>query len=266
MLSDFHTHSRFSGDSNENPEKMIQTAIKHKMKHICFTDHLDFDYFDEDINFELDTDAYYPEIAALRDQYSSLINVCIGIETGLEPHLSKRLDDKINKYPFDFIIGSSHLVNGKDPYYPEFFKNRTNRDAFMEYFEAISKCIDSCSNFDVYGHLDYVVRYADNKNADFNYSEFTDIIDVILKKLIYAGKGIEINTGGYLAGLGTTNPCPEIIKRYHDLGGEIITIGSDAHCAENIGKHFDDAKNILIEKGFDHYCVFQNRTPLFISI
>ncbi len=266
MFSDYHLHCYFSGDSDESPENIIQTAVSKKMKHLCFTDHLDLDYPYDDCCFDLDIEKYYEEISGLKEKYRDIIDIRIGMETGLESHLSTRLDEKISMRDFDFIIGSSHLINRVDPYYPSFFEGRTNKKAYTEYFESIAECLKTCNNFDVYGHIDYVVRYTPYKNDTFYYRDFADIIDSILSSLIRSGKGIELNTGGYNAGLGCPNPCPDIIRRYKELGGEIITVGSDAHTAKRIGDYFENAKQVLLECGFKYYCVFKNRKPEYIKI
>ncbi len=266
MISDFHMHSKFSGDSEADPDEIISTAISKGMNCICFTDHLDLDYPEPDCDFDLDVDSYYDNINILRENYSDRLDIRIGIETGLEPHLAKRLDEKINRHDFDFIIGSSHIVNGMDPYYKSFFDTRTNKEAYTEYFTSILECLETCHNFDVYGHLDYVIRYTPYKDQKFYYSDYSDMIDEILKRLIASGKGIEINTGGYAAGLNAPNPSPDIIKRYKELGGEIITVGSDAHTTDRIGADFDKAEAVLKECGFKYYTVFKNRKPQFIPL
>ncbi|MDE6253959.1 MAG: histidinol-phosphatase HisJ family protein [Lachnospiraceae bacterium] len=266
MLSDFHLHSQFSGDSVANPEEIINNAISKGMKHICFTDHLDIDYPEDDCDFDLDTDSYYSYILSLKNKYKDKIDIMTGMETGLQPHIASELDNRIKKHDFDFIIGSSHIVNGMDPYYKKFFEGRSNYDAYMEYFISIKDCLKSCKNFDVYGHIDYVIRYTPYKDQPFSYNGFSDIIDEILKDLIYNGKGIELNTGGYAAGLNCPNPCPDIIRRYKELGGEIITVGSDAHKAENVGGYFENAERVLKECGFDYYTIFKKRRPLFVKL
>ena len=136
----------------------------------------------------------------------------------------------------------------------------------MKYFEYILKTLDYCTDFDVYGHLDYIVRYAPKKDKNYSYKAFKEVIDEILIKLVKMGKGIELNTGGMYKGMASTNPHPDIIKRYKELGGEIITVGSDAHRAEFIGYSFNDAKEILKESGFKYYTVFEKRKPEFIKL
>ena len=155
-LSDWHLHSHFSSDSTETPENIIKNAINMQLKSICFTEHNDYDYPLEDGNvvFALDYDKYTDELLELKEHYKNDIFIGIGVEQGL---LSSA-KDKINNYDptgrLDFIIGSSHLVYGNDPYYPEFWDNVSVKDAIGRYYEAIIDCIKTCDNFDVYGHLD----------------------------------------------------------------------------------------------------------------
>ncbi len=267
ILSDFHIHTKFSGDSTETPENIAEKAIGLGLNSICFTDHQDFDYiFDENLNFDLDYEAYFAYMSNLREKYKDKIKILIGVETGIEPYLADKLLDFSGKKPYDFIIGSSHIVHRKDPYYPEYFQDRSDREAFEEYFVSIVENLKTYSNFDVYGHLDYVVRYSENKDKNYTYTAFADYIDEILKMLISMGKGIEVNSASYRYGLKNPNPIPQAIKRYKELGGEIITVGSDAHKYKDVACDFDRIEAVLQQAGFKYYTVFENRKPQFIPI
>lgn len=268
MLSDFHLHSHHSGDSNTKPEQIIQTALSLGMKHMCFTDHNDFDYpkTHDDLDFTLDVKEYFKELIPLKEKYASHIDIKIGIECGLEACFKDKISLLLEENPFDFVIGSSHLINRQDPYYPEFFDGRSEKECFEEYFISIHENLKTFSNFDVYGHLDYIVRYPDTKDKYYSYQTFQDIIDEILKSLIHNGKGIELNAGGLRSGLTFPNPHPDILKRYKELGGEILTIGSDAHTTEYIGKYFEKLECIIKACGFEYYTIFHNRKPIFIKI
>lgn len=266
MFWDQHMHCNFSGDSDALPEDMIKTGIAHGLSGICFTDHLDYDYPEEPNIFLLDFDNYFKVLSDLREKYADKISVNIGIELGLQPQAAGQNLAVAEKYPFDFIIGSSHVVNHMDPYYPEFFAGRDEDAAYMEYFESVLENINSGVDFDVYGHIDYVVRYGPNKNAFYTYEKFKDIIDEILTQLISKGKGIEVNTGGFKYGLGHPNPTEDIIKRYRELGGEIITMGADAHVPEYVAYEFDKTAQIIKNCGFKYYTVFKNRKAEFIPL
>ena len=266
MFWDQHMHCNFSGDSDALPEDMIRAGIAHGLSGICFTDHLDYDYPEEPNIFLLDFDNYFKVLSGLKEKYADKISVNIGIELGLQPQAAGQNLAVAEKYPFDFIIGSSHVVNHMDPYYPEFFAGRDEDAAYMEYFESVLENINSGVDFDVYGHIDYVVRYGPNKNAFYTYEKFKDIIDEILTQLISKGKGIEVNTGGFKYGLGHPNPTEDIIKRYWELGGEIITMGADAHVPEYVAYEFDKTAQIIKNCGFKYYTVFKNRKAEFIPL
>lgn len=265
-LWDVHMHSQFSGDSDTPQDTMITSAIEKGLSGICFTDHLDIDYPDEPDLFLLDLPNYTASVLAMQEKYHDKLSVCLGIELGLQPHLANLHEDILTQYPFDFVIGSSHVVHGVDPYYPIFYKDREEKAAYREYFESILENIKSFDGFDVYGHIDYVVRYGPTKNENYDWKEYQDIIDEILKTLIAKGKGIELNTGGFKYGLGHPNPTEEIIRRYRELGGEIITIGADAHKPEHVAFDFKKVPDILKEAGFSYFTVFKQRKPEFLKL
>ena len=248
ILWDCHMHSSFSADSDTPMEVMIHRAVETGLQGITFTEHLDPDYpvTPDNLDFSLDISSYQKKL--------------------IEMHLGEYFDSLLSQTPFDFVIGSSHLVHGYDPYYPEFFEGRKEFLCYMEYFESILENISAYDGFDVYGHIDYVVRYGPNKNREYSYGRYKDILDEILKKLISMGKGIELNTGGYHYGLGEPNPCTAVISRYRELGGEIITIGADAHTPDKIACAFDKAARVLEACGFRYYTIFKDRKPEFISL
>lgn len=266
MLWDTHMHTHFSGDSESSPESMIEQSIRLGLPGICITDHLDYDYPDDPELFLLDLDRYDETIHQLQQQYQNRLPIRFGIEIGLQPHLTKRHQEILSAHDFDFVIGSSHVVHGFDPYYPAYYDGKTEQEAYLEYFTSILENIQAFSDFDVYGHIDYVVRYGPNRNAQYSYAAYADIIDEILRLLIQKGRGIEINTGGFKYGLGHPNPTEEILSRYRELGGEIITIGADAHKPEHIAYDFAKVPDILKAAGFRYYTVFKNRKPEFISL
>ncbi len=265
MYWDTHMHCRFSGDSTADPEEMILSAIRKQLDGICFTDHIDWDY-PGPTPFQFDPKTYFHTLKPLERKYKNQISVRIGVELGLQPHLKQRYNDFLSAADFDLVIASSHVVHGFDPYYPDFYAGKTEDEAYREYFESILENLDIFDNFDVYGHIDYVVRYGPNQNAFYSYEKFRDVIDEILKKLIAKGKGIEMNMAGYKYGLHHPNPTEAVLKRYRELGGEILTIGSDAHAPEHIAYDYDKIYSLLSEAKFTHYTVFQNRKPVFFPL
>ena len=130
MYSDFHLHTSFSDDSDTDPEKQIERAIALRMSSICFTDHIDMDYPEGEFTFELDIDAYYNCYLQYREKYKNKIQLLFGVEFGMQPHLGPAFEEYTAIHPFDFVIGSNHLVRGMDPYYPEAFEGYTEDSTY----------------------------------------------------------------------------------------------------------------------------------------
>lgn len=267
VLVDFHMHSSFSGDSEAPMEAMILEAIRMGMREICFTEHMDLDFPaynpGEEGLFEVDLDAYLKGILEMRKKYGDQIWIGHGLELGLQPQLAAQHARLVRQQDFDFVIGSSHICHGRDPYYPEFYEGRSEEEAYREYFESEIENLRCFSDFDVYGHLDYVVRYGPNRDREYTYEKYRDLLDQVLELLLEKGKGLEINTGGIRYGLKDLHPLSKLLMRYKKLGGEIITVGSDAHKPEGIGRGFVRAAGVLQACGFSHYTVFKNRQPEF---
>ncbi|MCC8044739.1 MAG: histidinol-phosphatase HisJ family protein [Clostridiales bacterium] len=261
ILHDFHMHSDFSGDSETPAKEMIRRAMDLGLRGICFTEHLDIDAPPGDADFSLDLDAYFPRMKQLQEEYRGRLQISIGMEFGIMPHLPRELAALTRKYEFDYIIASQHFVRGMDPYYPEYFEGRNERECYEEYLQTEYETLLKFSpqDFDTLGHLDFVVRYGPNKNRYYSYSTYADYIDPILRYLIENGKCLELNTGGYKAGLGEPNPCKSVFARYRELGGELITVGADAHRPVHVAYAFDQAQAVLESLGFRYYTVFEQR-------
>ena len=265
-LYDMHMHTHSSGDSEANPSAMAQRACDIGLAGICFTDHLDIDYKETPGMFDLDIPAYKAEILQVKEQFAHKLDIGWGIELGLQPYLAEKNAQVIKENNFDFVIGSTHVVKQIDIYFPPYYEGRKEDDCYREYFEETLKNAQSDVDFDVYGHLDYVVRYGPNKNKYYSYEKFADIIDEILRTIITKGKGIELNMAGFKYGLGHAHPTMETLKRYKELGGEILTIGSDGHAPEQIAWDFEKAPSILKEAGFKYFTTFKNRKAKFIKL
>jgi len=270
ILSDCHIHTNHSSDSDAAMESMILAAIHKGLKTICFTEHLDLDFpvdkGNEALNFRVNIPEYQRELMMMKERYSGKIEILFGIELGLMPYLAPRYERIIKEFSFDFIIGSSHLIDGADPYQPAFFQNVSEDEAYYHYFESIVENINSFKSFSSYGHIDYIVRYGPNRNTDYSYHKFADILDKILTSLIENGKALEINTSGFRYGLMQPHPHFDIIKRYRQLHGELITIGSDAHTPEYIGYHFKKIDKFLTTLGYKYYTIYKNNSPIMINI
>lgn len=266
ILTDCHLHSSFSADSDAPMESMVERGLQLGLTTMCFTEHMDHGMLENGVSFEVDTAAYREGFLELKEKYRGKIELLFGIELGLEARHADFLEAYSHAWEFDFIIGSSHTVEGKDPYFKDFYEGRTEEEAYRTYFETIPKNLSAFSNVDTYGHLDYVVRYGPNKNREYSYEKYKEVLDEALQALVEHGVGLEVNSAGYKQGLGAPNPCMDIIRAYRRMGGEIVTVGSDAHAPEWISGEFGRVRELLLECGFRYYTVFRERKPYFLRL
>ncbi|MCI7098041.1 MAG: histidinol-phosphatase HisJ family protein [Lachnospiraceae bacterium] len=268
MYTDSHIHTAFSSDSETPVRMQIERAADLGMEAVYITDHQDFD-FPGDIygmSFRFDTQDYMKTILHLREEYRNRIEVRTGVELGLMTHLKDTLENYVSSWSFDYVIGSVHLVRKMDPYYPEFYEGRTSREAYLEYFETTLDNVRLHSCFDALGHLDYVVRYGPDAPSGYPSDDYRQVIDEILRILIQKGIALECNTAGLKYGLGFPNPHGDVIRRYVELGGEMVTLGSDGHQPAHVGYAFADIGNYLKSCGVRYQTVFRRRKPEFIPL
>ena len=268
ILADYHMHSNFSEDGHNTLKEMAEGALAKGLKKICFTEHQDHGYpvsemFPEG-SWMLNIDSYLYDLLKLREEYRDKLDIGFGIEIGMQESVFKENTITAKSHEFDFIIGSIHLVDNIDIYEPVYFETRSPKEGIEQYFKTMIANIKKFQNYDVLGHIDYVVRKVPGGEAAYNTLDYKDLIDEILNIVIDNEKGIEINTSAIVKS-GFTNPNPhrDIVKRYRELGGEIITIGSDAHKPEHIAGAFDVAEEVLRYAGFDYYNTFENRVAFY---
>ena len=276
---DYHLHSLFSSDCETELRDIIASAKSHGLRGICLTDHNDLNYPEtpDNIIFDLEIDSYITTLSELSMELLPDFDLRIGVEQGVMPSTCEELSSYSTKHPgIDFIICSSHVVDSLDPYYPEAFKNpdgsyKDINVIYRHYFEDILYNVEHFSDYNVYGHLDYIFRYGPEKVTAESFSKrhfpaLKELIHEILKVIIENGKGIEINTGSLYRGMDYMHPHVEILKMYKELGGEILTFGSDAHDTEHIGYMIEDATELAQAIGFRYFSTFKAMKPEFIKL
>lgn len=264
-MKDCHIHTNISHDGISSIEEYLKYASLIGVDEITFTEHYD-DYTGLETKLKtLDVLDYYNKYLLYKND--EILKTNFGIEIGLQPDLVNEIENKVTQYHFDFIIGSSHITCKKDMAMDKsFFEGYSRKEAYLRYFKEVLQNIILYNQFDVYGHLDYVVRYGGYDSKKIEYSEFKEILDEILTNLIKKDKGIEINTSGIRYGLGNPHPNVDVIKRYKELGGRIITMGSDAHKIQDLAKNFNEAFDILEDVGYKEIAIYHNRIPDFVKI
>lgn len=267
ILIDYHLHSTYSMDGKMTMEEACIQAIELGLKEIVFTDHVELCWPGNNTPFDINSlSGYLEHIDEVADKYSDKLTIKKGMELGLEPDRLDTLSYIVDTYPVDFIIGSVHVIDGQDPYLRAYYDGKTKEESYIRYYTEILNIIKRFDKFSVLGHLDYVKRYSPFQWDMDDYKIGYDIIDEILKLLIQKGKGIEINTSGYRHISEAPMPHFNIIKRYKELGGKVITIGSDAHTTEHMAFRFDDTIKSLQNMGITSIATFSNMQPSFITL
>ena len=258
MKADYHVHTYYSDDSECPMEDMVKQAVSLGLDEIVFTEHVDYGV-KTDLN--CDYDAYFKEVESLKHKYAARISIRAGIEFGVQMHTIPLFLRDCGRYPFEFIILSNHQIDNKEFWNLEFQEGKSQEEFQQAYYEAIYEVAQNYKNYSVLGHLDMIKRY--DSYGSYPDEKIMDIVDRILRLVIADGKGIELNTSCFKYGLSDLTPSRAILKHYLDLGGRIITIGSDSHEAKHLGGHVEEAKEILKEIGFKQFCTFEKMEPVF---
>ena len=273
MFADYHVHSEYSDDSTYPLEQVIRDAIGMGMDEICITDHVDYGIKkDWDAGGEI---AYrgsqplanvdYPRyMAALRDmqsRYGDRIRIRVGLEFGIQTHTIPQFRALLTRYPLDFVILSIHQVENQEFWTQEFQRGRTQQEYNERYYEELLAVVQQYQGYSVLGHLDLITRY--DEQGVYPFERVRPLVEAILRRVIADGKGIEVNTSSHRYGLTDTTPSVAILQLYRELGGTILTIGSDSHAPAHLGTHIEEARALLRDLGFRQFCTFEQMQPVF---
>ena len=258
-MFDFHMHSRVSFDGHDTGEAMAKAALGAGLTEICFTDHLDYDPLEQMGVLAFDTDVYNAEYDALEIPG---LKIRRGCEFGMTPDNRDQFRRDLNRRPFDFVLGSVHFVDDQDVYFDSYWNGKSIFQAERRYLEATLECVQIHDDFDVLAHLTYIAKtHAHPAPRPVSYADHRDVIDEILRILVAKGKGLELNTSG-MDRCGAYLPDGDIFRRFRELGGQIVTVGSDAHRTIRVGQYSREAGQILREI-FGYVCTFENRNTIF---
>lgn len=258
-MFDYHLHTEVSFDGRMNAGQAVESAVKMGLKEICFTDHVDFDPL-------VPENKLWYEVADYNAAYEGLFHKDLvirrGMEFGLLPDNVQAFREELAKRSYDFVIGSVHFVEGLDVYFDEYWQNKTVDEAERIDLEQTLECVKIHDEFDVLGHLTYITKTRGNPlKRPIPYEKYRELVDEIFKILIQKGKGIEVNTSG-MREANVFLPTEDYLRRFKELGGQIVTVGSDAHDAVRVGQHCREAC-MLVQDIFGYVCTFEDRKPIF---
>lgn len=268
LLFDNHNHSQFSFDGKRSSiEGCAHEAISKGLSGIAFTDHCDFFVPAMKAQYE----NLVPEVFDVAPQQAEIdrvqglvgegrLKILKGIEVGMHEDHHEDIRAMLSDNSFDQVIASVHYLDGIDPFYGGYYEDKDWKTAYGHYLETIYKEMTWLGDFDIMGHFDYVVRYAPYPETCLRYRDFSDILDEMLRHLIHEGKALEINTKSYqdykgrLVSLDT-----EVLERYREMGGEIISLGSDSHDPSRVGHNFTYFAELFKSMGFRWTAHYEKR-------
>ncbi len=273
MLADYHVHTQFSDDSVYPMAQVVKDAVARGIQEICFTDHVDYGIKDDwdsgrpiacrgdELLANVDYPLYFAQIRELQCLYETQITLKAGLEFGMQAHTVLQYETLFQKYPLDFVILSIHQIDDLEFWTQDFQRTRSQKEYHQRYYEEMLHLVNAYHNYSVLGHMDLIVRY-DEKGV-YPYEKIRPLVREILQAVIRDGKGIELNTSYHRYGLKDTTPSVHILQEYRELGGEMITIGSDSHTPAHLGAGLQEAKELLKSLGFRFFCTYDKMQPVF---
>ncbi len=264
-MVDCHTHSYYSDDSNIAFGAGIEAALRAQLKGLIFTDHHEFDYPNKRYTLHMNFQEREKEFLKIKKEHPNL-HVLLGVELGFRSDHLQEMDALVKLNKLDFVLMSVHVIDKQDISNARYFEGKDKKSVYTRYLQEVLSSVSQFQDYDAVGHIGYIRRYGPYTDTRLLYSDYQDLIDNILKTIIAQGKGIEVNSSGLRRGLNSPIPDFDIIARYFELGGTIITLGSDSHASNDIGKDFDVVRARLKSIGFKQATYFADRKPVFYEL
>lgn len=259
--SDYHVHSKWSPDSSMETLSILEMCRENQILDIAFTDHVDL-FFPKKTNLGFDIPAYQKEIYKLRKYYND-ITMLAGIEVGANQSNIQETEAFLQKHRFDFVIASIHTSDGFSFCNKMMSEKKSFETIMNSYFQEMVFVTENLPTFQVLGHFDYLLRYHPISHEEFLSHESQ--IRQVLHNLVKKNHGLEINTKGWNDEKQSVT-MQTILSWYKELGGHYLTIGSDSHSMNQLGKNFDKALYMIKKAGFHHYHLVKNQEWIPVSL
>ena len=271
MLADYHVHSHFSDDSVYDMKDVIKDAVTLGLDEICFCDHVDYGVKEyhgpiekKCVIYNVNYPLYFKTLEQLSLKYQKDITIKKGLEFGIQTHTISDYEQLFKSCPLDFVLLSIHQIEDKEFHTGDFMKGRSQKEYNELYYRELYNIVTKYHNYSVLAHLDLLNRY--DPLGVYPFEKIEDQIAEILKVVIKDDKGIEFNTSYHRYGLKDTTPSLKVLKLYKDLGGKIITIGSDSHKKEHLGAYIKESQVLLKSLGYETFCIYDKMIPSFRSL
>lgn len=267
-IYDSHTHSVNSHDGESTVKDMCLYAIENGIKGFALSDHCEVDLY-SDKQIQSWVQSSFDDMEKAKEEFGDRLLLSSSIELGQPLFDIETSTNIVSKNNYDFILGSMHSVCGMSDFCMYNYKEWTMDEIYTQLEKYYSEMFEviKWGRFDSFAHITYPLRYIEGIHGiKVDIDKFDDIIDTILKTLAQNGKAIEMNTSGLRQQLKKPMPTIDYIERYKNYGGEMVTIGSDAHRCTDMAKDFDTAFEMLKSIGFKHYAFFNKRKPIMNEI
>lgn len=274
MLADFHVHSNFSDDSVYAPAHVAHDAYEQGIEALCFTDHVDYGVkpdagetpwrYDPDNGkgvTNVDYDHYFPALGALRELWDHRLSIGIGLEFGVQRHTVPTFERVLDQWgsQLDFVLLSIHQVGDQEFWNGDYQQGREQAQIHEAYYDEMLAVIDAFSGWDSLAHMDLIRRY--DPYGPYPFDATRDQVAAVLKQLIAQDKALEVNTSSWRYRLDDLQPSTPLLKLYRDLGGTLLTLGSDSHKPEHLGTHLSEAQQALRDLGFESFVTYEHHMP-----
>jgi len=267
-LLDLHAHTDNSFDGHHSAVFLCETAAARNLRAVAFTDHVEMDFYREH-QFDRTAKQSYFEIVKARSAFRGKLVVCAGVELGQPTYNLPESEHLVQQYSYDVVIGSIHNLRGKQDFWflpREEYENGGADRLLREYFGEML-LLAQWGKFDVLSHLTYPLRYIVGEHGfQINLRDYAEQIDAILETAARNRLALEINASGLRQKLAQTMPGEGIVRRFRELGGERVTVCSDAHYADDLGAGLEQAMDLALRCGFRFITLYQKREPMPVEI
>lgn len=268
--SDCHTHSTLSPDGRSAPALMAERACALGIKHFTLTDHIEIEKFHE-WDYEGAVKKSREVYLEAKQLYAGKMNVYFGAELG-QPLYDLPLAEKVlAQNDYDFVLGSQHCTRSY-PFLNKVPDTDADRKRCLDEYYDEELALAEWGKFCSLSHLTFPLRFlcvnlrTGQLCREVDMSRYRSIIDKILQTIISKDIALEVNSSGIRKGLGVSMPDAEYVRRYRELGGRLITVGSDAHVSCDVGADIPQCLDMLRETGFGEIAVYSRKEPVFIKI
>ncbi|MEZ4862579.1 MAG: histidinol-phosphatase HisJ family protein [Caldilineaceae bacterium] len=264
LPQDYHTHSDFSCDCTAPMAKMCQGAVIQDIAEIGFTEHFDL-HPKEPCHNWFQPAPWWAELERCRAEFAGQLTIRAGIEIG-EPHLfATEAQQMLASWPFDYALGSLHWVDDDSMFDINYFKTHRAEDAYRAFFVELERMTRQ-GGFDILSHFDVFIRTSHAVYGPYDPSDYEALIRPVLRNCIDHGIALDLNTSALRKRANVLTPDVEILRWYAQMGGERVTLGSDAHKPVDIGSHLDVAIAMARDAGLRYLTYYEQRQAKLVPM